>query len=154
MNVRCHSCFREERWEDGERSVVQPGGARKPTVHPTLAAWRAIRDHEGVVVGTCPCGQPLIGQGPEVPWKLQLPDGQIRIESGLHGPEGELTPDEVTAWVERHHAPRWNDDLDLRETAIAMVLMSPLSLVFLLWLGAATVVALFIYSFTQTPGFG
>lgn len=154
MIAHCYSCFREERRDGDAVEVLQPGGARRPTVHPTLAAWRAIRDHDGVVVGTCPCGQPLIGEGPEVPWTLTLPDGEIRIEDGLHGTEGELTPEAVTAWVERHHRPRWNDDIDVGETVFALVTMSPLSLVFVLWLGAATVLALFLYSFTQRPGFG
>lgn len=57
--------------------MLAEGGARRPSVHPELAAWRVATSAH--VVGACPaCGQPLVsdGQGERIPWTVRLPDGE------------------------------------------------------------------------------
>ena len=46
------------------------------------------------------------------------------------------------------------DDVDPVETTMQMVLMTPLTLVFVVWLIAMVTVGLFLFSFAQRPGFG
>lgn len=87
--VRCRSCHRHERWGQGYREVVSEGGGRAPTEPSGRAAWRvarASRAGELRVVGTCPCGQPLVcgaDAGPDpVPVRIALPEGELVLEGG------------------------------------------------------------------------
>lgn len=155
MKVVCRSCYREERWGESHEVILE-GGSRKPALHPTVMAWNTLRQaHEDglVAVGTCVCGQPLIGQGPRIPWTLTLPDGTVEIGETLQSSRGPQTPEQVSAWLESHYRPRLLDDVDPTQTAMQLVLMTPLLAPFLLWLFTMSLVVMFLYMFAQPPGF-
>ena len=155
MKVVCRSCHREERW-NGAHEVILEGGRRRPTQHPTLMAWNTLRTaHEAglVAVGTCVCGQPLIGEGPRIPWTLTVPDGTIEVGATLASSRGPQTPEQVSTWVEGHHRARLLDDIEPTQTVMQLVLMTPLLAPFLLWLFTMSLVTTFLYAFAQRPGF-
>jgi hypothetical protein len=114
--VRCLTCHRAETWaHDAAVGVTRPGGDRRPSVHPTLAAWRVLlrarRGEIGAVVGRCEaCGQPLVAEQPGLQallgWTLCTPDGDLVVGRTLEGPRGPLRDDEADRWMEAQFKTR------------------------------------------------
>lgn len=156
MQVWCPSCHRREsRGPDGI-TVELAGGSRRPSEHPTLAAWRTLRKaRQGgrIVVGACVCGQPMLADppAPGVPWTLETPDGPVQVGSDLVGPDGPLDEDAAEALLEGHFRER----LALRpgvaafRTGLIVMMLAPV----LLWAAAVLGVIGFLIGFGTRPGF-
>jgi hypothetical protein len=156
--VHCPSCHHRAVWwtNDGLIEVVeviQVGGSRQPTTHPTLAAWRTWRASRvgelGPVVGACPaCAQPLIADGPGLPaappWTLESAAGPFTVSAAaLLGPSGQPVADAfVEATLDRELRARFTDQLD-SSLIFAGFLLMIFGAVALFWIGAA----LFVVNF-------
>lgn len=156
--VRCPVCFYRARWtSDGETvEVVQEGGVRQPSPHPTLAAWRVWGRSRagdlGPVVGTCPrCAMPLVAEedGLEAvaPWTLETPRGPVVVGADvLRGPSGPLTDVAAEAFFASQFQPDPVRELADPRLIFLVVVIAILAIVALFWLGAALFVANFLYA--------
>jgi len=156
MNVRCTSCHRKERRDGDALTVELAGGLRRPTEHPTLAAWKTLRKarhDDSIVVGPCVCGQPLLGDGPgdSVPWTLDTPDGPIRVDREITGPNGPLDEDAAEALLERHFGWRLalKPGLALFQGTLMMAMLGPM----MLWVVTIIIVVASLIGFSTKPGF-
>lgn len=151
--VRCASCHRVERWEEGVVHVELPGGSRRPAAAAPRVAFEALAAHlageQGPPVGRCSvCGQPLMlvqGEAPVIDWVVPLPDGEVTFSEGrLTCGDQPIGVDEVERRVKAAY-PVW-DQWSAQDVAAQGVLMASLPvLVFpaVLWMAAVTVVIAF-----------
>ena len=153
--VHCPSCHRRERWVDGTVEVTATGGARRPTVHPELAAWRTVlaahRGETAPVVGTCAgCAQPLIGDAPPIPWTLHTPEGDLVVDGSVVGPNGPMSEADAAFWVEEQlrERPEIKPGLWLFQTAKMSSMILPL---LALWSFALICFITFIVNFGKGP---
>ena len=146
QRVHCPTCLHEQRWSGDTHEVVNPGGKRRPDIHPQLAAWRVLlqaRTGGPAVVAVCPCGLPLVGDhGTSIAWELALPNGIIDVGSTLSGPAGTLTEAEVTTALEAAYRERIKPVQAVFQTA----LLTPMILPFLLWALMLWTTAYFLYN--------
>ncbi len=134
-------------------TVLAEGGARRPAVHPELAAWRVVRaslhGQDGVVVGPCPaCGQPLVADGPaeRAPWTVRVPTGDVVI-----GADGQIAglslaqADErvVAAYPTGFVLADVKPGVALFQGSLLTLMLFPL----LVWVAAAFIVVLFLANF-------
>lgn len=138
----CPTCLRRERVDGDQRVVEQPGGARAPAEHPTLAAWRLLLDHRhgrrGAVVGPCPaCGMPMFTDAdhPSVPWTLETPDGPVVVD------DGDLDEAGLTARLEQ----AWTEPVDWAGGVLSGVASLSVVIPILLWIFAIIVVSGIFY---------
>ena len=148
--VHCPSCHRRERWDNGQREVESPGGARVPAGHPELAAWRTLRaalqGESAPVVGRCPaCDQPMIGEATAVPWTIHTPEGDLVVDGVLTGPKGKMTVDEANFWVEEQLRERIEvkPGLWLFQASVMSTMLVPIGL----WVFALVCFLTFIVNF-------
>lgn len=100
--LSCPAClYTATRTPGAPDVVVQPGGVRRASGHPSLAAWRrlhAARSGTGAsVVGPCPkCGQPLLtdeAAAPHPAWTLDTPLGAFQVNETITHPDGTVLSD-------------------------------------------------------------
>ena len=100
--LRCPACLSTAtHTDDAPDVVVQIGGTRRASGHPSLAAWRrlhAARSGTGPsVVGPCPkCAQPLTTdakEAPHPPWALDTPLGSFQVAEEVTHPDGSVLSD-------------------------------------------------------------
>ncbi len=158
VEVRCPSCHRQERWQGGTREVVVEGGSRRPAGHPHLVAWNtlraAIRGESGPVVGSCPgCEQPLVALGGDLPWAmwtLTTPTGTVVVREGklpLGSTVDQLDAQLTEAWGERFRLGEVRPGLALFQGGLMTLMLVPL----VVWVMAALVVSLMIYTIATDP---
>ena len=135
MIIRCLSCHRRERLEEGHRLVESPGGSRRPTMHPELAAWRTLRagragETDPVVDRCTACQQPMIGPGKAIPWTIHTPEGDVEVADALTGPKGPMTLDEADFWIEEQLRERLEikPGLFLFQASVLSTMLVPLAL--------------------------
>jgi hypothetical protein len=150
VTIRCPSCHRRERWTDGLHEVESPGGARRPTVHPELAAWRTVlaarRGQTDPVVGRCAgCEQPMIGPAEAVPWTIHTPQGALVVDGVISGPKGEMSLGDADFWVEE----QLREQLEIRPALwlFQATVLSTMVVPFLLWVTAMVCFMTFILNY-------
>jgi hypothetical protein len=152
--VRCLGCFRVERWQPGSPpEVISAGGDRRPTVHPSLQAWRTLRRSRrgevGAIVGRCPqCDQPLVlesGTRPALPrWEIPVPTGLLVVGPTIDAPQGPLTEDEADRWMEGLY-PYAGPRIHVYETFAGFGCIAAIAVVLGFWLLAASYAVFFIW---------
>ena len=154
--VSCPTCFRREQWNDGDTTVLLPGGQRRPVVHPVVAAWDSITRAEKDdlhVVGTCVCGQPLVADlsTPSRGYSLHLPSGDVSIqETGFFQNNQPITAEQIEAAI----APlRRAERPDIAHTAFQLFAFTAMLAPVLLWVLTATTVGLMILGLASPVGF-
>lgn len=78
--------------------MILEGGGRRPG-EPARFAWEVLRASPSA--GRCPaCGMPMLGDGPVVPYRIELPEGFLVVGEHLEGPAGPLTVVEAERLVD------------------------------------------------------
>ncbi len=152
--ILCPSCHRRERWEDNDRSVESPGGARLPTVHPELAAWRTVLaayrgETEPVVAACSECHQPMIGPEPAIPWTIRTPQGDLLVAGDLSGPDGPMSEADADFWVEEQLREKLDakPGLWLFQASVLSTMLVPMAL----WIFAIVCFFTFVLRFGKGP---
>ncbi len=156
--IRCRVCYRTEKWAEGSREVVVEGGGRKPAGHPSLVAWRTVRDalsgETGPVVGACAaCGQPMVAEGQEaawVDWPLETPDGTLMIRDGVLPAGSDIATLDARmeeAWAERLRLADIKPGQAMFTGGLMTLLMVPVAV----WALAVCVVTGFLYMVLMDP---
>ncbi|MCB9685352.1 MAG: hypothetical protein H6735_09960 [Alphaproteobacteria bacterium] len=156
VEVRCRSCHRLERRDGSRVEVVAEGGGRAPSEPAPRATWRVMRaasEGELLVVGSCPCGQPLVappGAGlPSLPLSLQLPEGELTLRDGDLALGGSpVSPDDAQRKVEAAFPPPPPDRL---ADAFAGSLMVLILVPTLFWVSVVGFVVIFLTGLGSAP---
>ena len=92
-NLRCSCCHRVE--SDG--AVLVEGGARHPE-HPARFAWDVLKERRAA--GRCPvCDMPMLGDGPVVPYRIDVGGDALIVGEAVEGPDGPMSPEEAERWM-------------------------------------------------------
>lgn len=152
MTSRCLACFRTE--TDGE--VTSAGGARR-VVNPARKAFatleRASRGELEHIVGECTaCGQPLVGDGPPVPWVIEGSTGRLVLAA-----DGTLTLDGqrvdwpvARGWLDAQFPEKPESgglSMGPIQAMLLVVMLTPIAV----WLFSVVFVSVFLYRFPESP---
>lgn len=156
VEVRCRSCHRLERWEGGAVQVVAEGGGRAPTEPAPRAAWRIVQaavEGELRIVGTCPCGQPLVAADTTdlepVTFAIALPEGELLLRDGALTVSGApMEVDEARRRIEVAYPPPPPDRVaDAFAGSLALLILVPT----LFWLSVVGFVIVFLTGLGSAP---
>ena len=150
IQVQCTTCIRTELWDGEQKTVVEPGGKRRPYGDPRLAAWITLKASSngeiGPIVGRCDaCDQPMAADGEAAPivWTLELPDGTLEVVGTQITEAGApVDPKQADKRIRRHFGEPLEPGKALFSTAVLGVMIGPL----LLWATTFFMVFWFLYN--------
>lgn len=152
IQAKCFICHRDERWSVKNNTILarrtgSEGGARQPSVHPHLAAWRVLQviraEKIWRVIEPCPaCEMPFAArQTRQVPmeWPLQIEDATYFVGPERNtGPDGLIDDDALNTLLEDAYRETFDaKTLVHPETWFKASLFSIFIAIFIAWLAGA-----------------
>ena len=158
IHAHCLSCHRKEIWsvdnnEILSREVSIEGGARKPKVHPELAAWQILQQWRDKkiwrVIEPCPaCGMPMAARQTRqvaMEWPLTIGEDTYFVGPEVNtGPNGPISDEDLNALLRDAYRERFDaKKIVSPRTWFQVMVMSVFAAVFLAWLTSAFVLSQF-----------